>query len=472
MGALGAGLIAGGATSLAVRGAVTTGVISPVAASALDGLAFGTVTGALNPVEEGQTRAGNILTSVAIVVPLATAGGIVSTRIAQILKKKGIKPELETPEIAPADLPPVSQVRRGAPFHADQGSLPGLGGRFTAGAIRAGERRAVSPSMERLARGAEEVAGRGTVEAAIRGFEERAATAAQAPTSTPAGAVPTVLGGTHAQLIARERATAKAAAKEMRKLQKEIAKAEAAGLTPESASILSRISVGRKGARRPFDWNSFYTNYLDDLHPINVATRELLSEINKAQAAKPPGFRLAGIEDPYVLARLTRGSVGKANAFLETGPLDFQTLQPTGPGFRQIMQPVIAANRTDLFRSYLASRRTIELDVRGITTPFDPRRAAQVVEQVNSANPTLVRAAQQLDAYQGALLKYLEDSGMLSGKQVKVMREANQSYVPFYRFVEEAGDPFPHFSAPTSVAKSSPISVLGFVGSRVVKSLT
>ena len=430
--ALGAGLAAGGVTAVALRPLA----LAPAAAGSLDALAFGTVVGGLNPVEEGQTRAGNVITSAAIAVPLGTLGGMVSQRIASTLRRKGVRPEIEAPEIAPPRKHPIDQLQ----------AEVGLGGRFTEGAAEAAARRAEPGRLAQPVRG-------GSVEATIAGFEGRATARARQAAVLPEGA-PAILGGTAAQLVARESKARKQAEKQLKDIRKQIVKAEEAGLTPESKAILGKISVGREAAKRPFSWNEFYTKNLDDLHPINVATKELLALTDKVAARQAPGVRLPGIQDPYVLARLTRGSVGKANAFLETGPLDFQTLQPVGPGFREIIQPVAAINRLDLLRSYLASRRTIELNARGITTPFNSRQAATTVQQVESASPTVVRAAQQIDAYQADLLRYLGDSGLLSGEQIKLMQEANQSYVPFYRFIENVKDPYPLFFGPKIQSKA------------------
>lgn len=455
--ALGLGVVAGGATGLALRGAVASGAISGTAATAIDAAAFGTVAGAAAPVEETQTRLGNILSTNAVAIPLATAGGVVASRVAQLIRRRGIKPQIEAPEVAPPTEAPLVQMQQEA----------GLGGRMSEGARIAAERLEQPGALERGQAHANvrqsltesEIAARksppgGSLDATLAASEQvtQQSLAASAANNTAArqGAL-SVLGETLGAVL--ERARSVEPIKTIADAEKRIAKLEREGLTPEAADILRNISIDAKTGRRPINWDEFYTKYLDDLHPVNVATRGLLEGIDAATATKPPGVRLPGIEDPYVLARLTRGSVGKANTFLESGPLDFATLQPVGPGLREILRPVQDIQRLDLLRSYLVSRRTIELAGRGIESPFNLGKAIKTVEHVEATSPQLVQATQQLGAYQNAILQYMQDSGILSEAQVGAMRAANQAYVPFYRFIEQTVDPFPQFFGPQIKSK-------------------
>jgi hypothetical protein len=348
------------------------GVTSQVVLGAGEAGAFGATFGVLDPEID-------VITSTLVAVPLGTVGGLVGAQLSKVLKARGVKPHLEVPEIEPnaRNLSRVGETRKGAPFIEKE---PGLGGKMTEGAVKASERKAQPGLLEK-----------GAAETAARDVQ--------------------TLAETEARRIVR-----------------------GGSVSASEASILSKVSVGAKEAR-PKVFGEFYTKYLDDLHPINLAVKDLLLGLGEPKAKLPPGVRLGGIEDPYVLARLSRGSVGKANAFLETGPLDFATLQPVGPGLKQIVEPVVAAGKLESLRAYLPARRALELEQRGIETPFtDILDAAK--KTVADVDPVVARATAQLDNYQSALLKYMQDSGILSGEQVKLMQEANRAYVPFYKFIE------------------------------------
>jgi hypothetical protein len=296
-------------------------------------------------------------------------GGIVSTAAQRFLKQRGVRPQLEAPEVTPTprEFRPQAVVREKAPF------------------------------IERE--------------------------------------IPEVLGGTKQELLVREARQRRLARQELREIQQQMIEQERQGLSVEANNILNKVSVGEKPARTPISWDQVYTKLLDDLHPINVATGQLTEMLGRGTKV---GKRLPPIEDPYILARLTRGSVGKATSFLETGPLNFKTLQPVGPGLKQILQPIMGTGRMEALRAFLVSRRAIELDKRGIKTPFDTKDAKAVVEQ---AEPLIRDAAQAIDGYQLNVMKYLEDSGLIGREQSLAMRQANRAYVPFYRFIEDPSAP-------------------------------
>jgi hypothetical protein len=212
---------------------------------------------------------------------------------------------------------------------------------------------------------------------------------------------------------------------------------------------MDRISVGEEAARRPYSWNDFYTKYLDDLHPINLAVQDMLRM--QGQAGKlTPGKRLPALQDPYVLARLSRGSIGKANAMLESGVLDWRTSQPVTSGLRDILQPVEAVGKLDVLRTFLAARHAMDLQARGLKIPFEVADAqAALTLRRGRADPVISEAAAGIDAYQAALRKYVMDSGLWSAEQVRAMEKLNPNYVPFYRFIEE---PRPFMSYPAGPA--------------------
>jgi hypothetical protein len=184
------------------------------------------------------------------------------------------------------------------------------------------------------------------------------------------------------------------------------------------AAILARISVGEKTvASHSFD--ALYTAAKDDLYPIASIEKKLAG-----------GADLATAESPYKLARLTRGSAGKATQFLDYGTFDFKTYENTGPALKAILEPI----KDDLsgFRAYAVARRAVELEGRGIETGVPAAEARAVVD----AGAKYAEPFAKLQTYQESLVKYLRDSGVISADAYSAMLEANKDYVPFHRLVE------------------------------------
>lgn len=136
-----------------------------------------------------------------------------------------------------------------------------------------------------------------------------------------------------------------------------------------------------------------------------------------------------GIEDPYKLMRLLRGSIGKAAHFLELGTTDFHTYKTTGESLKQILTPI---KDLDNFRNYVVARRATELHERGIESGI-PRDVASAA--VKEGNTRFKEASDKLIQYQNRVTQYLRDSGIISPEQYKAMLEANKLYVPFFRLV-------------------------------------
>jgi hypothetical protein len=189
---------------------------------------------------------------------------------------------------------------------------------------------------------------------------------------------------------------------------------------PEAAqaAVLERISVGEQ-VKDTHTLDSLYTAAKDDLYPI--------AKMEKALAA---GESLSTAESPYQLARLVRGSAGKATQFLDYGAFDWSTYKNTGPGLKQILEP--HKNDLDGFRAYAVAKRAVELDGRGIETgvPLDAAKATV------AAGGKYGKAFDALQDYQTSLVKYLRDSGVISKDVYAAMLEANKDYVPFHRIVE------------------------------------
>jgi hypothetical protein len=178
-------------------------------------------------------------------------------------------------------------------------------------------------------------------------------------------------------------------------------------------TILDKISVGERAAKEGLTWDKFYTQAVDNLHPLKAVD-----------------------DGAYELARLTRGQFGKAEHFIEHGTFDFTTYKTNGKPLKEIIDPV--AKDLDGFRAYLASKRSIEIEASGRKSGLDVEAATRVAAE---GEGKFGKAATELVDYQNKTLKYLRDSGVLSEDAFGAMVEAGKNYVPFYRVItpEEGG---------------------------------
>lgn len=193
-------------------------------------------------------------------------------------------------------------------------------------------------------------------------------------------------------------------------------------VTPDAAqsAVLSRISVNEK-QKSNYTLDDFYTQVKDDLFPLRRLT-DALAE----------GKELPAAVDPYITARLTRGSFGRADQMLEYGTFDYVTYKTTGKSFKAIMEPF--KNDMDGVRAYAVAARAVELNRRGIETGVPLAEAKAVVQNGGK----YAEVFKELQEFQNAQVKYLRDSGVISKDAFAVMLEANKDYVPFFRVMEDA----------------------------------
>ncbi len=173
--------------------------------------------------------------------------------------------------------------------------------------------------------------------------------------------------------------------------------------------------------KTPYTWDQFYTDVKEELWPIRRITDAMRA-----------GEDLTTAQDPFKLARLTRGSYGRAEQFLEYSPFKFKTYENVGKSLKAIIEPV--KDDLDGLRAYAVARRAIELAGRQIETGVPLEAARQVVAE----GEKYARVLQDLQEYQNHLVDYLKDAGILSEDAVAAMREANRDYVPFFRLMDDA----------------------------------
>lgn len=190
---------------------------------------------------------------------------------------------------------------------------------------------------------------------------------------------------------------------------------------PPLQRILSQISIG-KSDKVPRNLDELYTMAMDDLHPLELAVKEMAQ-----------GRQIPASKDPYKLARLLRGWHGKAEAFLKHAPFSFGDYQdiPGAKSLKQILEPV--RDNLDEFRAYIVAKRALELADRKVETGIYRSDAEAIVNMYESRFRETHR---ELLDYQDLTLKYLLDAGLLTPEAYAKMKIWNRDYVPFYRVME------------------------------------
>lgn len=195
------------------------------------------------------------------------------------------------------------------------------------------------------------------------------------------------------------------------------------GRSDAENTILSKIVTDEPAAKK-LTFDKLYTELIDRYNPINT--------IEKAAGGREA---MPGSIGPYEVQRLTAGVFGKGDQFLNYSTRDFNTYEVNGPSYREALSSV--RDDMDGFRAYMASRRAIELENRGIESGFDLEAAKQVVNDGGKFE----EAFQKRLKYRDALVDYVVEAGLVSKGAAAAMREANKAYVPFYRFFDEETRP-------------------------------
>ena len=190
-----------------------------------------------------------------------------------------------------------------------------------------------------------------------------------------------------------------------------------------------RSASEKIGIVHDHSFTKVYTATIDRLNPIRevVADMQDISEMGADRS-------LDTEKDAYKMARLAAGWMGKADRYIRYGTLDFHTLEDTGKGLQQIIEPILRAGRRDAFDDYLAASRAIELEDRGIESGFDVEAAKQTVTELRGE---FGDAASEIYAYQDRMLDYRIQAGLLSEADAERIRAANKNYVPFRRVQDE-----------------------------------
>lgn len=220
---------------------------------------------------------------------------------------------------------------------------------------------------------------------------------------------------------------------------------------PAEARLDSSISVGENPNGTRYRLSQLTRDMVDDLHMLKLAVND---------AAKS-GTDLKPSENPYVLARLLRGSYGMADTFIRSGVVDFTTKQVAlGTSLEDALKPV--AGRIDAFRRWIVAKRAQELRTQGRETGLVSADVDFVANKYGS-EPAFQKAFDDLKKWSDGLLQYAVDSGYVSTESADAMRAMNADYVPFHRVFEIGAGEDPSVSSTGTGGRGLNVGKVGSV---------
>lgn len=173
-------------------------------------------------------------------------------------------------------------------------------------------------------------------------------------------------------------------------------------------------------------WEHIYTNCMDAIYPV----------FKKVQyASEKLGLEFDADQNAAKLMQMFAGVGGKVNHFLEYGTFDFNTMKKNGKGYKEIINGA-QKDGIDLsdFSVYLAAKRGVELEGRGLKTGFGGGVAAKAVAELEAKyGDKLKTYAQEIHDFEHRVLDYFQKSGAISEETANLIKKMNQDYVPFHR---------------------------------------
>lgn len=220
---------------------------------------------------------------------------------------------------------------------------------------------------------------------------------------------------------------------------------------PAVMEVLSHISTGPEAGARltaAEKWQAVKNKIAEQIFDDKAPLRRVVQRLEEKT-----GVKIDWAKNPYIMARLFPGWAGRAEAFVQNGAFDFNTLQKTGKSLQEILRPV---ENLDELRAYLVSKRAVELadraaaerrlaasegreadQARIIETGVREEAARAVVKELEGKYDPVAR---ELYAFQDALLKYQLDGQLISRETYDRVRAENKAHVPFYRVLDNKGD--------------------------------
>lgn len=209
-------------------------------------------------------------------------------------------------------------------------------------------------------------------------------------------------------------------------------KAAAKELPDFSKRIEEKISGGLESDKP----KRSISEWVQDIYAGFTSSTEPFRNVEKKIAGK----EVAPEKSIYAAARATQGSARRAEGFLTYGPARYDTetgnWTATGtPGLEKVAE--MAGGDVDALSRYQVAKRSLELNKRGIKTPFSEADAAAEIQ----ASPQLEEAHKAAVAFDNDVMRYWADAGGMSPEALAAAESLNRDYVNYGRVFKGAAAP-------------------------------
>ncbi len=167
---------------------------------------------------------------------------------------------------------------------------------------------------------------------------------------------------------------------------------------------------------------------LDRIHAAKVVERTLYGEINDATASA------------YKMFQMVNGAESVHEAVIKDGTPRLKpdgTFEFSGEGLNAVFWPVAkkGGKEFDLLMDYFAARRAQELMEQGRERLFTKEQIKAGLDLANT-RPEFKKVFDKFQAFNGRMLDFYQQMGLITPDQRSTFAELNKNYVPFQRIIE------------------------------------
>lgn len=197
--------------------------------------------------------------------------------------------------------------------------------------------------------------------------------------------------------------------------------------TKKTALLESETDKTVEDSKDPGDWiRSKYRRWVNSLQPIQSVTSRI--------ARGEPALASAARSLNTWVENHRGGWQSKAEADLQFKQTNLGG-KVVGKSLKEHLDGIAYEDRLD-FSTYIAVKRAIELERRGIESGFNMKEEPIPPAEMAAWEAKFEKQRQGVLEYQRQSLELLVESGLLSPDSVTAMRRANAEYVPFHRIYE------------------------------------
>lgn len=181
-------------------------------------------------------------------------------------------------------------------------------------------------------------------------------------------------------------------------------------------------------------------------YPLERYRQEVIDKIHAAKVIERTvhGDLLDAPTSAYKQFQLVNGAESMHESVMKDGTPRLEadgTYSISGKGLNDIFRPVSKHgwNRFNLLMDYFKARRARELMQQGRERLFT-KQEIEAGLKLGVTYPDFPRVFEEYQEFNGRMLDFYEDMGLIDKKQRKTFAEANQNYVPFHRVIERLED--------------------------------